>query len=86
MERFRINVLDTYVYAFDIDGTTIAFSKALLDKKGRIEHEFAGKDVTVTMHEDGSVRLVDPDGKVHAPIRLFWFAWYTFHPETELVR
>ena len=74
------------VFGFDIDGEPIAFAKELLDEEGRIEHEFAGQAVTVTMHDDGSVRLVDPDGKVHAPIRLFWFAWYTFHPETELVR
>jgi len=26
------------------------------------------------------------DGKVLYPIRLFWFAWYTFHPETDLVQ
>ena len=74
------------VYGFDIGGEAIAFSKALLDEKGRVVHEFAGNDVTVTMHDDGSVRLVGEDGNVHAPIRLFWFAWYTFHPETELVQ
>lgn len=74
------------VYGFDIDGTKIAVSKALLDAEGRVEREIAGQNVTVTMHDDGAVRLVDARGDSHAPIRLFWFAWFTFHPETELIQ
>jgi len=26
------------------------------------------------------------DGDTHYPIRLFWFAWYTFHPEAKLAK
>ena len=37
--------------------------------------------------ELGAVTLHNAKRKsAHAPIRLFWFAWYTFHPQTELVR
>lgn len=74
------------VYGFDIDGKKIAVTKALLEKERRVEHKFAGENVVVTMSDDGSVSLVDASGDTHVPIRLFWFAWYTFHPETELAR
>ena len=30
--------------------------------------------------------LYDETGKEYTPIRLYWFAWYTFHPQTELIR
>jgi hypothetical protein len=26
------------------------------------------------------------DGETYHPIRLFWFAWYAFHPETDLAQ
>jgi hypothetical protein len=38
------------------------------------------------MGEDGSVTARDQHGGRYTPTRLFWFAWYTFHPDTELVR
>jgi hypothetical protein len=40
----------------------------------------------VTLADDGSVLLKFVDsGDTYAPIQLFWFAWYTFHPKTTLI-
>ncbi len=51
------------------------------------EYELNGRPITVSMANDGSVRLADREfGDVYAPVRLFWFAWYTFHPATNLIK
>lgn len=75
------------VYGFQLEEQPIAFTDTLLQKHGSYTHELSGRALTVTLNDDGSVRLKDDEsGEHYAPIRLFWFAWYTFHPETILVR
>jgi len=73
----------TVVYGFDLDFGAIAYTEELLDKP--FTHEFVGKEAIVSVAEDGAVTMLR-DGETHHPIRLFWFAWYTFHPDTELIR
>jgi len=35
----------------------------------------------------GAVRLADNQSSaIHVPVRLFWFSWFTFYPETDLVK
>jgi hypothetical protein len=48
--------------------------------------EFGELELTATLHDDGSVTLEDQHGERYVGTRLFWFAWYTFHPDTELVQ
>ena len=49
--------------------------------------KFSGKLVTVSLADDGIVTMTDKaSGETYSPVRLYWFAWFTFHPETELVR
>ncbi len=72
------------VYGFDIDGDKIAFTEAVLQAAATVDADLDGRTVTARLREDGSVRVIDGDSE-HAPVRLFWFAWYTFHPDTELV-
>jgi hypothetical protein len=71
----------TVVYGFELDAGKIAYTEELLAEP--YTHEFAGEETTVTVAEDGTVAM-QRSGKTHYPIRLFWFAWYTFHPETAL--
>ena len=76
----------TVVYGFDISGQKIAFTEQLLTKNPTYEFELNDRPVSVSMADDGSVRLTDNEsGEAYAPVRLYWFAWYTFHPETELI-
>lgn len=74
----------TVVYGFNIDGEAVAFAEGLL-RNGDVEHGVGGHDLTVSMGADGDVRAVSDSGEEYVPIRLFWFAWYTFHPQTGLV-
>ena len=73
-------------FGFDTGGTRIAFTQALLENKGRHVGEFGELELTATLHDDGSVTLEDQHGERYVGTRLFWFAWYTFHPDTELVQ
>jgi len=76
----------TVVYGFDLGGSSIAYTQSLLEKSSVYEHELGDLRLTTTLHDDGSVSLRDQDGEQHVATRLFWFAWFTFHPDTELVR
>ena len=74
----------TVVYGFDFEGHSVAYAASLLEEHGTYRHELGGEPVAVTFQNDGSVTL-ERSGRQHAPVRLYWFAWYTFHPDTELV-
>jgi len=75
------------VFGFTVDGKSIAYTEALLQNHGTFRHEFDGTEHAVTLHDDGSVSLRrDGVDGVQEPIRLYWFAWYTFHPQTELLQ
>ncbi len=72
----------TVVFGFDLDVGKIAYTEELLAEP--FTHEFAGVETTVSISDDGSVTM-RRDGETYYPIRLFWFAWYTFHPETSVI-
>jgi hypothetical protein len=75
------------VFGFDIDGKAVAYTESLLRNHGSYRHDLDGAELAVTLHEDGSVTLQrDGNDGVLRPIRLYWFAWYTFHPQTDLVQ
>ena len=76
----------TVVFGFDLGDTTVAFTEALLAEKKSVSYKLDDHEMTVTMGDDGFVVLRTEDGESHAAIRLFWFAWFTFHPQTELVK
>ncbi len=53
--------------------------------KSRFADRIAGRDVIVHWREEaGSGRITDTDGREIPTISSYWFAWYTFHPGTEV--
>jgi hypothetical protein len=76
----------TVVFGFVVDGRAVAYTQSLLDKERTHTHELDGRQLTAAIDEAGSVALRDDRGHGYVPTRLFWFAWYTFHPDTELVQ
>ena len=74
----------TVVFGFDLPSGAIAFAESVLQVSGSYHHDLNGEDVVVTLHDDGKVSMQRGDQTYH-PIRVFWFAWYTFHPETGLI-
>jgi hypothetical protein len=74
----------TVVFGFDLASGSVAYAESVLEKDGSYSHDLGGEEAVVTLHDDGKVTLQRRD-ETHHPIRVFWFAWYTFHPETDLI-
>ena len=73
------------VHGVDVHGQFVAYTDKLLEAAGSYRDRVGERDIVVTKNPDGSVSATDPDsGEVFVAIRLFWFAWYAFHPDTEL--
>jgi len=74
----------TVVFGFSLASGAVAYAEAVLEEKGTYRHELHGEEAEITLHDDGSVTMRRGDRTLY-PTRLFWFAWYTFHPETDLL-
>ncbi len=75
------------VLGLEIDGRFKAYPFAELSRfdGGEVRERFAGRDVRILFDRDSeSAQASGPDGEQIAAITGFWFAWYAFHPETEV--
>jgi len=51
----------------------------------RFDDEFAGEELSVEFDaKHQTARIVKRDGSEIPTIMAFWFAWYAFHPETDV--
>ena len=56
-------------------------------EEGVLQDEIGGKTVSIHFDPDApSAELRDESGKLLPGTRAFWFAWYTFHPETSIYK
>jgi hypothetical protein len=74
----------TVVFGFDLPSGSIAYAESVLQENSSYQHDLNGKAAEVSLLDDGSVTM-HRDDQTHYPTRLFWFAWYTFHPGTDLI-
>jgi hypothetical protein len=73
------------VFGAFIDDRYVAYSERLLKKESAIRDRLGDRQLVVNLHDDGSVTIRDvATDESFTPIRLFWFAWFAFHPETEV--
>jgi hypothetical protein len=75
-----------FVMGLEIDGRFKAYPFAEL-KKGarRFDDEFADAEFGVEFDaEHQTARIVKGDGSEIPTTTVFWFAWYAFHPQTEI--
>lgn len=74
------------VLGVEIDGRFKAYPFAELSKTdGVVEDVLAGKRIRVHFNDSSlSARLTDEKGDEMPAIMSFWFAWYAFHPDTEV--
>ncbi len=73
----------TVVFGFDLKSGSVAITESRLEE-GPYEHVVDGEKAVITLQDDGAVSM-QRGGNMHRPIRVFWFAWYTFHPETVVI-
>lgn len=74
----------TVVFGFDLPSGAVAYAESVLQEGGSYSHDLNGEEAMITLHDDGKVTMQRGDQTLH-PIRVFWFAWYTFHPGTDLI-
>ena len=74
------------VIGFELDGRFKAYPFAELTKvESPLEDNFGGHDLVLSFDvatRSGEIR--DSSGQLLPSINSFWFAWYAFHPETEV--
>ena len=85
---------DTYhpkelVVGLEFDGVFKAYPFVELEKNGKasFSDSINGNNITVQWDQlNRSVTIKNRAGKEIAGIQGFWFAWFAFHPETEVFR
>jgi len=72
------------VYGVEIAAQSIALESEWLLEEGAWEHEINGQLVRLEVGDDGAVKGAF-DGQPIVVHRMYWFAWYSFHPDTSLI-
>ena len=72
------------IYGLELDGRSIALESGWLKEQGGWEHEVDGSNVRLRVDETGGVSAT-VDGAAVPVHRMYWFAWYSFHPATSLI-
>jgi len=72
------------IYGVEIGDLSIAVEAGWLKKNGSWEHAVNGKILRLDVNNAGGVTgsLEGDPVSVH---RMYWFAWYSFHPDTSLI-
>jgi len=72
------------ILGLEIGDKAIAIDSEWLAKEGSWSNDYEGKKLAITMKQSGEVEAL-LDGKPVTVHRMYWFAWYTFHPNTALI-
>ena len=77
--------IKTPVYGIEVDGLSKAYPEAVFDEDKAISDQLGDIPLSLKKDADGDILITRIDtGEQITPIRLFWFAWAAFHPNTEL--
>lgn len=73
------------VWGVELDGGSVVASEHHLSSGEAVRFKVGRSEVELRQNADGSVRAtLLPEGRELVAHRMFWFAWYTFHPDTQL--
>ena len=57
----------------------------LAKTEGRVVDRVGSREVVVTFDaESATAWVATPSGEILNSVRAYWFAWFTFHPDTEI--
>ncbi len=77
--------IKTVVYGVEIDGRSKAYPESVFDKQPVIEDAIGNTKIRLEKTDSGQIKIINIQTQEEIiPIRLFWFAWAAFHPDTEL--
>ena len=75
----------TVVFGVEVNGNFKAYREEDLKEQKVIEDEIDGVNIKIERDAVGIVKVTNVDtGEEIVKGRDFWFAWYAFHPDTEL--
>jgi hypothetical protein len=75
----------TVIFGIEVNGVFKAYREDDVKELGTIEDTVGGVRLRVRRDDSGAVTITNLDtGEPLVDERGFWFAWYAFHPETEL--
>jgi len=75
----------TVVFGIEVNGKYKAYREEDLILQSVINDKVDGVDIRIERKEDGVIKIINVDtGDEIVKERDFWFAWFAFHPETEL--
>lgn len=81
----RSLLIKTVVYGVEVNGASKAYPESIFEKSTVVKDAVGGVPLTLTKEPNGEIKVTNTKtGEAIIPIRLFWFAWAAFHPETEL--
>lgn len=72
------------IFGLQLDQQAIAVESGWLLEQGGWEYQIDGKLLRLKVDAAAGVSA-DLDGKALAVHRMYWFAWYSFHPDTSLI-
>lgn len=72
------------IYGMEIGDRAIAVDSEWLVKEGSFSDVYEGKNLVLTLKQGGEIEA-SLDGKQITIHRMYWFAWFSFHPSTALI-
>ena len=75
----------TVIFGIEVNGIYKAYKEDDLKELRTIEDTVGGVKIGIERDDAGIVRIINLEtGEEIVKERDFWFAWYAFHPDTEL--
>lgn len=77
--------IKTVVYGVEVGGKAKAYPASAFDKNSVITDTISDATIRLEKTDAGAIKVTNlQTNETIVPIRLFWFAWAAFHPDTEL--
>jgi len=77
--------IKTVVYGVEVDGKSKAYPISIFDNNSVIEDLLGDTQLKLEMTASGEIEVTNlQTNEKIIPLRLFWFAWAAFHPDTQL--
>ena len=72
------------IYGMEIGDRAVAVDAGWLAQTGHWSNDYEGQKLSLRLRASGEVDA-SLDGEQITIHRMYWFAWYTFHPSTALI-
>ena len=77
--------IKTVVYGIEIGNLAKAYPEDVINNRQTIEDKIGTTPILIERTSSGEVKVTNTQTDEEIiPLRLFWFAWAAFHPDTEL--